>query len=315
MSDDRLIVVYNRASRRGKSATARVRERVEASAPLRERVEWVDLRELDHLETAQRPPARVVAIGGDGTVNAAASWIVAREIDAPIAVIPAGTGNNLARGLGVPLDRMRALDLATDGEHTRPVDAIAVSPDGTRRVLLQSGALGFPAEIAARYDSLRRNALFRGLTRPFGPSIYRMLALLGLRSQKKRERLGRDLLELECRLPDGVLRETVLAVFINNERSLGGNFIPCPAARVDDGALDLCLIRARTGASYLRLFSSIARGEHLAFTDAVVPVQSAGPVTLRFSAPTPLLVDGDICAESDSYTLEVVPARFRFLVP
>src|SRR5678816_4908666 len=62
---------------------------------------------------------------------------------------------------------------------------------------------------------------------------------------------------VQCVLPEETLEERVIAIFIGNERSLGGEFQPCPKARIDDGLMDLCFVRAGTGESYLRLFRSV----------------------------------------------------------
>ncbi|MBI4604844.1 MAG: hypothetical protein HY721_23015 [Planctomycetes bacterium] len=306
-------VVENASSRMGRSAgrrarAAAARRGLGGSPSLR----WLDLKDLGE---AQGRPERVIVVGGDGSINAAATWLLERGLDCPIAVVPAGTGNNLARGLGLPLDAADALELAFAGGRTRPLDAIAYQArgEGRRRIAIQTAALGFPAEIAGRYDALRRHRLFRFLCVPAGPYIYRILAFLGLAAQKRRERRGDGLLGVRCSLPGEVLEESVFAIFIGNERSLGGNFHPCPRAEVDDGALDLCLIRAGTGARYLELFRSIIRGEHLSLERTVVYRQTRGPVEIELSQPCRFLADGDLWVQDQGFRLEVLPRRFRVI--
>jgi diacylglycerol kinase family enzyme len=171
--------------------------------------------------------------------------------------------------------------------------------------------MGFPAEIASLYDGLRKRRAFRWLLRPTGPYAYRIIAFLGLAWQKCLEKRGRNLLEVRLSLPGETIEETVFAVFIGNERSLGGNFIPCPLAEPDDGLLDVCLVRAGTGTSYLRLFSKIVRGCHTDLEQVVLYRQSAGPLELRLSSPTPFLVDGDLWVRSAMYRVEVLPQELQ----
>jgi diacylglycerol kinase (ATP) len=279
--------------------------------------------QLSGLECAPLPAKRVVVIGGDGTVNAALSWLHARGCERVLGIVPAGTGNNLARGLGLPLEPARACEVAFLSDKVRRIDGIAYrgSRGACVRWVVQSASLGFPAEIAARYDRLRRHWAFRALTRPLGSLTYKMLAFLGLAAQKRREKRGEGLLRLQCRLPalagaaPEVLEETVLALFIHNERTIGGGFVPCPEARVDDGLLDLCTVRAGTGTSYLRIFRAIARGEHLRLSEAVACRQTPGPVELVFSQPTPLVSDGDVWLEDERYLIELLPGLFAVSVP
>jgi diacylglycerol kinase (ATP) len=309
----RMAVIYNPSSRRGTHTAARVREalaRLDSGAAAR----WLELREVAALPLDCE---RVVCIGGDGTINAVASSLERSGASCPLAVIPAGTGNNLARGLGLPLETRAAVRLAVAGSSLRAIDGIAyeAADGGERRLIVQTSALGFPAEIAAQYDRLRRHRLFRLAARPTGPYVYRLLALLGLVAQKRRERRGEPPLVVSLKLPGEHLEESVFAVFIGNERSLGGNFHPCPKAVPDDGQLDICMIRAGTGEAYLRVFRRVARGAHLDLERTVVYRQTPGPVEIDLSSPLPLLADGDLWVRSDRYRLEVLPRRFRIVVP
>ena len=304
------ILLHNPRSRNGARAFRRVRALARSRHASLAKLEPVS---LDQLASVEEAPERLVVLGGDGTVNAAAEWLVERKASSTVALLPAGTGNNLARGLGIPLDLEEALALALSGTSTSSLDGILYHAEGQARpkVIIQTSALGFPADIAARYDALRRRSFFRHLFVPAGPYVYRLLAFLGLSAQKQRERRGENLLEIRCELPGEELRETVFAVFLGNERSLGGNFIPCPRARVDDGAMDLCMVRAGTGEAYLKLFRRIVRGEHLALEKSIIYRQTRGPVEIELSAPSALLADGDLWVKSRKYRFEVLPGRFR----
>jgi diacylglycerol kinase (ATP) len=307
-----LLILHNTSSRRGRRVAALVRELLPELAG-GQTVEWAALAELGK---AAPPARRLVAVGGDGTVNAAATWLQERGLNVPLAVVPAGTGNNLARGLGIALKTPDACRVALRSQRLRSVDAVLYRARGESgaRLMVQTAALGFPADIAGLYDRLRRHAILRFLFRPLGTQVYRLLAIPGLVYQKYLERRGKGLLEVRCRLPDEMLEETVFAVFLGNERSLGGNFDTCPRAQLDDGLLDICMVRAGTGERYLRVFRRAARGTHLELERTVLYRQSPGPVEIRLSEPRPMLVDGDLWVRSDEYRLEVLPRRFQVTV-
>ena len=307
-----LLIVENRASRRGKRVAAALRRQLEERSSAAS-VEWATISRLGDAGTPER---RVLAVGGDGTVNAVASWLEERRQRLPLGIVPAGTGNNLARGLGIPLDTDLACRVALESEETAPLDALAYTDGaaGAARLMIQAGALGFPADVALRYDRLRRNPAFRFVAAATGTYIYLALALTGVARQRWRERRGLPHLNIRCEIDGETLDEDILALFIGNEKSLGGGFLPCPRARVDDGKIDLCVVRAGSGRSYLRLLARVSRGEHVDLDDCIVYRQTAQPVEMRLSRPAPFLADGDLWLHDDRYRLEVLPGRFDIVV-
>ncbi len=313
MSTDRL-VVYNPESRAGRRVLERVAGRLAAQGE-RSRPRFVALAELERFPAH---PARIIAIGGDGTLSAICDWMLRRDLRIPLAIIPAGTGNNLARGLGIARALPAALETALAGREHRSIDAVAIESRDEAgavaggRFMVQTAALGFPAEIAGRYARARASRWRRLLLRPLGTHAYTLLAGAGILRQKIRE--WRRAERLRCRIdsPEGLADLELLALFIGNERSLGGNFLPSPRAALDDGLVDLCAVTP--GESYLRLFRAMGTGEHLAFERAVHYRQTAGPATLHLSRPAPLMIDGDVALCGTQYRLEVLPRRIDVII-
>ena len=313
------IILHNPGSRRAARAARDVRALLSSagSAPGCS-FRWVAIRDLAELQAI---PERMIIVGGDGTINAAATWLESRGGRCPLAVIPAGTGNNLARGFGIPLKLEEALKIALHGREIRPLDGVLyrtgsarAGAGGDKRLMVQIAALGFPADMAGIYDRLRRNAAFRLLAAPAGTYVYRIIGLAGLMARRRLEKTGKHVLQVRLQLPGELMEEPALALLLCNEKSLGGNFFPCPLARVNDGLLDICLIRAGTGMGHLELFRRIAKGTHLPLEAAVVYRQTRGPVEVELSAPAPLLVDGDLWVKSSRYRFEVLPGRFQVVV-
>jgi diacylglycerol kinase (ATP) len=301
-----MLVVSNAQSRRGAAVAERVRPVLEAAGGTR----WVALADLrDDVPVA----GRVVVIGGDGTVSAVVAWLHRRDTTAELAIIPAGTGNNLASGLGLALEPLAAAEVAVSGTRCRQIDIVACQllDDQHTVLIIQSAAFAFPACVAAAYDRLRTHRALRLIARPFGTYIYRVLAAIGL----LREQVGVGLTAetVTVTLPGGdQVTSPVIALFVGNDSSLGGNFLPCPRAEIDDGRLDLCLIAAGASCHYLRLFREVARGTHL--TDAAVQYwQHPGTVRLTFSEPTKLVADGEIVPAGREFELSVLPGALSIL--
>jgi diacylglycerol kinase (ATP) len=107
---------------------------------------------LDH------DPDLVCAMGGDGTVRAVAS--VLRGTRVPCGLLPRGTGNLLARNLGIPVDSLEdALEIATKGQDQAVDVGLATFDDGVERVFVVMGGVGLDAEIMAHSDSRLKSKL------------------------------------------------------------------------------------------------------------------------------------------------------------
>jgi YegS/Rv2252/BmrU family lipid kinase len=169
-----------------------------------------------------RGTALVVAWGGDGTVNEVASALSFRA--ATMAVIPSGSGNGLARELGVPLDPAAAFATAVDG-HPRVIDCGEL--DG--RLFFNVAGLGLDARVAHAFAA--QGLVRRGFRR------YLEIA-------------ARELFTYEpddhTITADGrVIRSRAMIVALANARQYGNGALIAPHARVDDGKLDVVVIDHR----------------------------------------------------------------------
>ncbi len=162
---------------------------------------------------------RVAAVGGDGTMNEVAQALVNSPV--ALALVPCGSGNGLARHLGVPASALSALKLAVDpGARVAPID----TGTANRLPFFNAMGLGFDAEVSRLFCS----AAGRGLPGYVG-------AFLGAFARRSRER---------CAIDAGLGRETIdiLLIAIANSDQYGHGAIIAPGARVDDGLLDLVAV-------------------------------------------------------------------------
>jgi diacylglycerol kinase (ATP) len=310
-----ILIVHNSSSRRGSRVACLLRgDRTVAGEEGRSQIEWIDLREL--AGAAIEGVERIVAVGGDGTVNAVGSFLLERGLRVPVGIVPAGTGNNLCQGLGLPEDPREAYRVATVSRAMRDLDVFRVDSQDPRGVchVFQTSALGFPSDIARRYDRLRQRPLPRLLMAPLGLNVYRLLALLGVAGQRWAEWRGKGTLRVRMRLPGEGFESPAIAVCVGNERSLGGNFLPCPAAEMEDGLLDVCLLEGEARVSYLWMLGRVAKGQHVGAHPAVHYWQSEGPLRIELSEPATLLVDGDFPRTSSWYEYRILPKRFQVVV-
>jgi diacylglycerol kinase (ATP) len=229
----------------------------------------------------------VVAVGGDGVVNLALQVIAGT--DTPLGLIPAGTGNDLARTLGVPLDDpTRAADLVVDGV----VRSIDLGRVGTR---------WFGTVLSSGFDSLvtERAGRLQWLAGPLRYNAAMILQLAALRT-----------LSYTIELDDAELHLDAVLVAVGNGSSYGGGMAICPTARVDDGLFAITVVRDVSRTRLLALSPTLYRGAHVDLPE--VEVYSARNVTVRCDDMV-AYADGERIAELP-VTIECVPRALRVFV-
>ena len=184
------------------------------------------------------PEAKVIVIGGDGMVHAAINNIE----NNPIGLIPAGTGNDFARALGLILDN--------------PISSIkrATSAKGELVDLGKVGEEYFAAICSTGFDSIV-NERANGLKWPHGKMKYNIAMLLELpKFQPKSYKIVIDGKPLETQ---------AMLIAIANGLSYGGGMKVCPAAQLQDGLLDIMILAPVSKFEFVRIFPSVFKGHHI----------------------------------------------------
>lgn len=240
----RVALVVNPTAGRGLGARVApiVRERLAAAGLT------VDVFATSCAEDVGRISAEVVAsgadavalIGGDGTIHLGAQ--VLAKSGMPFGVIPAGTGNDFARGIGVPLkDPAAAADLIVAGK-TRAVD-LAVAKDEYITTVVAGG-----------FDSLV-NKRANAMSWPKGNFRYTLATLAELRTFKP--------LEYVVTVDGEVIETKAMLVAIGTGPTYGGGLQICAGAELDDGLLDVTIIQPVSRFTLLQMFPKLSKGTHV----------------------------------------------------
>ncbi len=240
----RIALVVNPTSGRGRGAriAPEVRERLAAAGLT------VDVHTTTCAEDVGRIAAEVVAsgadavalIGGDGTIHLGAQ--VLANSGMPFGVIPAGTGNDFARGLGVPLkDPAAAADLVVAGR-TRTID-LAVAKDEFITTVVAGG-----------FDSLV-NKRANAMSWPKGNARYTVATFIELRTFKP--------LEYVVTVDDEVIETKAMLVAVGTGPTYGGGLQICAGAELDDGQLDVTIIQPVSRLTLLQMFPKLSKGTHV----------------------------------------------------
>ena len=218
---------------------------------------------------------RLVAVGGDGTIQEVVNGVLRSSSRPGIGIVPVGSGNDLARSLGLPAEPAEAWKVAI-GRATRTIDAaLAVNGEGQRRWFASAGGIGFDAQVAAAMSSRRGWQS--------GRAGYLLTTLSELRRFDNRQ--------LRLVLDGEPLDRRALLVAIANGPYYGGGMRIAPDAEPDDGWLDLCVVGDISRLTAIRELPNLYRGTHV--RHPAVSVHRARRIAVSGDAPTHIHLDGE----------------------
>ena len=238
---------------------------------------------------------RLVVAGGDGSVHAVITTLHAehRLADTPLALVPLGTGNDLARGTGIPLDPADAAERAATGT-ARPQDLLVDDAGG---VVVNAVHAGIGADAAARSEALKDR--LGALAYPAGAVAEGVTAT------------GWTLaVEVDGR-PLDLPGERVLLAGVGNGSSIGGGTPLFPRARTDDGLLDVVVSCATGPAARAAFGLALRKGTHPERDDVV----TARGTTARITGDAVGLdADGELEDAVTDRTWRLLPRAWSLVV-
>lgn len=213
----------------------------------------------------------VCAVGGDGTIRDVAEGLVAAKTGC-LGIIPAGTGNDIAKGFGWSKDIEAAIDRLL-ANRQRAID-VGWAND---HVFINIASIGFDAAVVAAADQIKKVfssklSYYLGLVKAF--FTYR---------------------NLPATISDGghAVDRNLLLIAVANGRFYGGGFEICPDALWDDGLFDVCIVHDLSKPRFLRFFPSILSGTHMKYTENVDMAKKKG-IDVQVKHDFILNLDGEL---------------------
>ena len=245
----------------------------------------------------------LVGVGGDGLLNLLFNGMMASGV--PLEALPrlgfiqAGTGNNLAKNLGVPGTFDEAMAVIRHG-HTVSIDVGLVTSGRERKYFLNVVSFGFDASVVeATANSRERSLLLKGLT-------YFMAA-------GKKIFLGFPSYRLALSAPGFNLETEVCLLAVLNGPSYGAIFQIAPEADPSDGLFEVCLIYGVGKCKAVEILIRAIKGKHVGLPQ----VRFLRVPSLVISSPEPLPweVDGEVMDAERESAVSILPRALKVLVP
>jgi len=242
-------------------------------------------------EAVKKSPSLIIAAGGDGTFNEIVNGIAGSEI--PMAILPLGTTNVLAKELGLPETVDDALEVALNGTpKTVSLGKIYITCHSslvTRYFLLMAG-IGFDGEAVFRINETIKKISGKGAY------IFSGLKTLSAFNPDKL------ILDMDGKTYTGY------SVIISKVAKYGGNFKITPDARLTDPFFYVCLFKGKGRLDILRYVTGIVAGKHLGFRD----VEYVRAKNINVEGDAHIQIDGDYFGRSPA-RIEVVPDTVRLV--
>ena len=234
----------------------------------------------------------LILVGGDGMAQLGAQTCVNKSV--AMALVPAGTGNDAAGVLGMPLaDPMAALDLILDNlSRPKQIDAVSVAHDGKVSVVLGSASAGFDALVNARANQM---------SWPKGPNRYYAAMVLELAKFKPIRYSS---------VVDGVAKDfEAMLCAVSNTGVFGGGMLVVPDASVTDGQLDVLLVKRMSRLKFVTIFPKVYKGTHV--TDKDVEIFRARSVRIEAKG-MPIYSDGEYVGQAP-FEANVLPGALKVI--
>ncbi|MEO8328791.1 MAG: diacylglycerol kinase family protein [Candidatus Nanopelagicales bacterium] len=239
---------------------------------------------------------RVVVLGGDGSLHAVVRALHRnglREVT-EVALVPMGTGNDLARSLGIPLEPMAAAQLALNGV-SRSLDMLEDDAGG---IVINAAHIGIGAEAAQKGEAVKHT---------LGPAGYAVGATVaGLTTG------GWDLRVESDGTPFGTHSKPLLMVALSLGQSIGGGTPVAPHADIEDGKADLMVSSASGPLARVGFGRDLRKGQHVDRDDVLTT--RAREVCVSGES-FPVNADGEVEVDITERTWRVLPAAWEMVTP
>ena len=230
----------------------------------------------------------IVAVGGDGTINEVASCLI--HSNSILGIIPAGSGNGLARHVGIPLSVAKAVKLINEA-HSMLIDTATING----KPFISIAGVGFDALIARKFATSKKRGFttyLQYVTNSFikyKPKIYQL------------------------KINEKVIKTKALFISFANSNQFGYNAQIAPNAKLDDGMLDICIVQKPNLfemplIANLVFLKRIDKSQH-------VDIIPAAEVTVERKKGKYVNIDGEAVKMTKKLKVKVVPLSLKIIIP
>lgn len=230
-------------------------------------------------------PQRVVVIGGDGTVKFAASCLLNKHI--PLAIIPAGSANGLAKELGVPTDVDKAFQLATDGS-CRSIHLVKINDE----LCIHLSDIGFNAFVIKKFE----NEAGRGMW-GYIKASWKVL-------------WQHEKMMVNLEVSGKIIKKSAAMIVIANATRYGSGATINPQGDLGDELFEVIIVKKISFKEIYKMMVS-----HLSFDPTKTEVYQTQSLKISSTVKAHFQVDGEYLGKINEVNAKILPAALDIIVP
>lgn len=246
-------------------------------------------------EAVEEGVERIIAAGGDGTISEVVNGIAPHFSSVELAILPFGTGNDLARSIGIRPDQLESACRGAFGDRVEQVDVVRVVAQESTSYFANVANGGFGGRVAADVQWADKQR--------WGPLAYWMTTVSRL--------VDLQAYQIEMALDDEVVTMETYGVAVANGRFVGGGFPIAPRAMLNDGLLDVTTIPVLPPLELMAAGVNFTLGRN--HRDDRVRSYRARRVRISSTPDMPFSMDGEPTRQMDA-TFEVIPKALSLVV-
>jgi len=239
-------------------------------------------------QAVQEGAGIVVAVGGDGTVNEVGKALVGTAT--ALAIIPTGSGNGLARHLGLPMNFRKSI-LAINGGNRKRIDTATMNGS----FFINMAGVGFDAHVARKFDAADKRGFIS----------YLSISTSSYKHYKPKK--------YKIRVDGKLFKRTALLVSFANSSQFGSNTTIAPKASLDDGLIDVCILR-KLPFWKIVLLSPLVFMKKFDKTPYLEIIQGREVLVERKKGKY-VHLDGEPGKENKTFSVQVHPLSLQVIVP
>ncbi len=251
------------------------------------------------LQAAERGVDTIISVGGDGTINEIINGILQSTKQPALGIIPAGWANDFIKSVPIPKDIKHSCHIISQ-QKTKMIDVALINKHTYYANIF---GIGLDAHIAALANIMKTKY----------PDWKTLSAYVYVFATIKTLLAPIPFFRVKITIDNQVIEDEMLFVAVANGQTEGGKFKIAPEAEIDDGFLDIYVVRKMNRFRCLYLFPKVMSGTHLEVREVSfhrgkeIFIETTGPVTAQ--------VAGEILPAETHYHIQLLPKKLKLIVP
>lgn len=241
----------------------------------------------------------IISVGGDGTINEIINGIMLSKNHPALGIVPLGWANDFIKSADIPSNAIEACKIILKG-NTRKIDIGIIN---NQIYFANICGIGFDAEVTHLANQMKSRH----------PDWHFLSAFVYVLATIRKLLAPFSYHQVKVKINQEEIKTKILFIAIGNGRVYGGKFKITPYALIDDGLLDVCLVKDLGRLKYLTIIPEAIKGTHEKVKG--VYFYKTEEITIQSAKPIMAQVSGEVIKEQKQFKITILPKSLKLIVP